>query len=56
MRKEVVVEITQTITKPKVEIRKPATLAQALSEPGTVVVKPETRSTREIRKATRRAS
>lgn len=44
-KEEVVVEKRRITTTPKVEIRKPATLAQALTEPGTVVARPETKST-----------
>ena len=41
---------TEVETVPKVEIRKPATLAQALTEPATVVVKPEKKArTRTVR-------
>ncbi len=50
---EVVVERTRVITEPVVEIRKPATLAQALTEPETAVVKPQTKM-RVVRKTVRR--
>jgi hypothetical protein len=41
-RRIVATETTEITTEPKVEIRKPATLAQALTEPPLAVVKPET--------------
>ena len=49
---EVIVERTKTTKVPVVEIRRPATLAQALTEPQTAVVKPKTTVVRNI---TRRA-
>ena len=50
--KEVIVERTQTTRVPVVEIRKPATLAQALTEPQTAVIKPRIKV---VRNAIRRA-
>ncbi len=41
---EQVTTTTEIETIPKVEVRKPATLAQALTEPEQVVVKPEKRA------------
>jgi hypothetical protein len=41
---EVIIERTRTLWEPVVEIRKPATLAQALTEPVTAVVKPNTKT------------
>ena len=38
---EVITEKTYVTTEPEVEIRKPATLAQALTEPAIAVVKPK---------------
>jgi len=51
-RRIVSTETTDITTEPKVEIRQPATLAQALTEPAVAVVKPETRvrKTRKIRR------
>lgn len=52
---DVITERSYITTEPEVEIRKPATLAQALTEPAEVVVKPKTKITR-IRTKTRRAA
>ena len=48
----VTTETTEITTKPRIEIRKPATLAQALTEPAVAVVKPETEvsKTRKMRR------
>lgn len=54
-RKIVVEERTEMVTEPQVEIRRPATLAQALTERGVRVVKPQTRITRVDRKIKRAA-
>jgi len=43
---EVVTERTYITTKPELEIGKPATLAQALTEPEVAVLKPKTKVTR----------
>lgn len=43
---EVVTERTYITTKPELEFRKPATLAQALTEPEVAVLKPKTKVTR----------
>ncbi|HET9182220.1 MAG TPA: hypothetical protein VFP59_08820 [Candidatus Angelobacter sp.] len=51
----IVTETRRITTKPTIEIRKPATLAQALTEPEVAVVKPETRA-RVVRRTTRRAA
>ena len=51
---DVVTEKTYITTEPEVEIRKPATLAQALTEPAVAVVKPKTRVRKEIQTKTRR--
>jgi hypothetical protein len=45
-RRIVTTEMTEIATEPKVEIRKPSTLAQALTEPAVAVVKPETTVTK----------
>jgi len=39
----VVTEQTEVTTEPEVEIRRPATLAQALTQPPVAVVKPKTK-------------
>jgi hypothetical protein len=52
---EVVTERTYITTKPELEIRKPATLAQALTEPEVAVLKPKTKVTR-IRSKPRRVA
>lgn len=55
-RREVEIqETTRITTEPKLEIRKPATLSQALTEPAVAVIKPETRA-RVIRRVTRRVA
>jgi len=46
--KEVVVEQIRTTRVPVVEIRRPATLAQALTEPKTAVIKPKTTVVRNV--------
>ena len=51
-----VTETTRITTEPKIEIRKPATLAQALTEPETAVVKPETKARVVKRTVQRRAA
>ena len=51
---DVVTEKTYVTTQPVVEIRKPATLAQALTEPAVAVVKPKSTVRKEIVKRTRR--
>jgi hypothetical protein len=53
---EVVIEKTYTTTEPEVEIRKPATLAQALTERAAVVVKPKKKVRKVVERSTRRAS
>jgi hypothetical protein len=52
---DVVTEKTYITTEPEIEIRRPATLAQALTEPAVAVVKPKTRVQR-VRAKTRRAA
>jgi hypothetical protein len=52
---EVVTERTYVTTKPELEIRKPATLAQALTEPEVAVLKPKTKVVR-IRSKPRRVA
>jgi hypothetical protein len=54
-RELLVTETRQITTEPKVEIRKAATLAQALTEPAVVVVKPDTQA-RVVRRTVRRAA
>jgi hypothetical protein len=51
---DVVIEKTYITTEPEVEIRKPATLAQALTEPAVAVVKPKTKVRKEIQTKTLR--
>ena len=53
---EVVTERTVRTTEPDVEIRKPATLAQALTELGVVVVKPKTKLRKVVGRSIRRAA
>jgi hypothetical protein len=53
---EVITEKTHTTTEPEVEIRKPATLAQALTEPATIVVKPKKKVRKIVGRSIRRAS
>jgi len=53
---EVVNEKTYTTTVPEIEIRKPATLAQALTEPAVAVVKPNKKVRRVVQRTTRRAA
>jgi hypothetical protein len=50
---DVVTEKTYITTEPEIEIRKPATLAQALTEPAVAVVKPKT-TVRKVQTKTRR--
>ena len=52
----VVTEKTYVTTEPEVEIRKPATLAQALTEPALVVVKPKSTVRKEVVARTRRSA
>ena len=51
---DVITETTYITTEPEIEIRKPATLAQALTEPAVAVVKPKTKVRKEIQAKTRR--
>jgi hypothetical protein len=51
----IVTETRRITTEPKVEIRKPATLAQALTEREVAVVKPETKA-RVVRRTVHRAA
>jgi hypothetical protein len=51
---DVVTENTYITTEPEIEIRKPATLAQALTEPAVAVAKPKTKVRKEIQAKTRR--
>jgi hypothetical protein len=53
---EVVTEKTYVTTEPEVEIRKPGTLAQALTEPATAVVKPKSRVGKEVVSRSRRSA
>ena len=53
---DVVTEKTYITTEPEVEIRKPATLAQALTERAEVVVKPKTKVKKVRTTKTRRAA
>jgi hypothetical protein len=54
-RELLVTETRRITTEPKVEVRKAATLAQALTEPAVAVVKPETKA-RVVRRTVRRAA
>jgi len=51
---DVITEKTYVTTEPEIEIRKPATLSQALTEPAMAVVKPKTKVPKEIETKTRR--
>lgn len=53
---EVVTEKTYVSNEPEVEIRRPATLAQALTEPAVAVVKPKSRERKEVVRRTRRVA
>jgi hypothetical protein len=53
---EVVTEKTVRTTEPEVEIRRPATLAQALTEPAVLVVKPKTRIRKVVGRTIRSAA
>jgi hypothetical protein len=53
---EVVTEKRYITTEPEVEIRKAGTLAQALTEPATVVVKPKRKVRKVIGREARRAA
>jgi len=52
---DVVTEKTYVTTEPEVEIRKPATLAQALTEPAVAVVKPKRMVRKEVARTRRSA-
>jgi len=52
---DVVTEKTYVTTEPEVEIRKPATLAQALTEPAVAVVKPKRTVCKEVARTRRSA-
>ena len=45
---DVITEKTYVTTEPVLEIRKPATLAQALTEPAVAVVKPQSRVRKQV--------
>ena len=51
-----IVTETDVISEPEVEIRKPATLAQALTERAEVVVKPKKRVVTRVVERTRKAA
>jgi hypothetical protein len=51
-----VVTTTRVRTVPKIEVRRPGTLAQALTEPAVAVVKPQTRVVERRVRQTRRAA
>jgi hypothetical protein len=53
---DVVTERTYVTTEPEVEIRRPATLAQALTQPPVAVVKPKKKVRRQVVARTRRAA
>ena len=50
---DTIVTETDIVTEPRVEIRKPATLAQALTEPAVAVVKPQRKVVSRVVKAKR---
>jgi hypothetical protein len=51
---DTIVTETDIVTQPKVEVRRPATLSQALTEPAEIVVKPETKIVRRTVKSKHR--
>jgi hypothetical protein len=53
---EVVTEKTYVTTEPEVEIGKPRTLAQALTEPAVAVVKPKRTLRKEVASRSRRTA
>jgi hypothetical protein len=53
---DVVTEQTHITTEPEFEIRKPATLAQALTEPTVAVVKPRSTVRKEVVERRRRSA
>jgi hypothetical protein len=53
---DILTEKTYVTTEPEVEIRKPATLAQALTEPAHAVVKPKSTIGKEVVARTRRTA
>jgi hypothetical protein len=53
---DVTTEKTYVTTEPEVEIRKPATLAQSLTEPSVAVLKPKTKVRKEVVARTRRSA
>jgi len=52
----VVTEKTYVTTEPEIEVRKPATLAQALTEPAVAVVKPKRTVRKEVARMRRERS
>src|SRR5690242_17456759 len=52
----IITEKTYVTTEPVVEIRRPATLAQALTQPPVAVVKPRSRVRKKVIERTRRAA
>ena len=55
-RTTVITEKTYVTTEPEVEIRKPATLAQALTEPAVIVVRPKSTVRKQVITRTRRSA
>ena len=53
---DVITERTYVTTEPVVEIRRPATLAQALTQPAVAVVKPKSRVRKKVVARTSRAA
>jgi len=53
---EVITEKTYVTTEPEVEVRKPGTLAQALTEPTVAVVKPKSRVRKKVVSRSRRSA
>ena len=51
---DTIVTETDIVTQPKVEVRRAATLSQALTEPAEIVVKPETKVVSRVVKAKRK--
>ena len=53
---DIITEKTYVTTEPVVEIRRPATLAQALTQPPVAVVRPRSRVRKKVIARTRRAA
>lgn len=53
---DIITEKTYITTEPEIEIRKPATLAQALTEPPVAVVKPKSKIRKQVISRDRRSA